>query len=323
MTSLLDVTGLTVDTPAGVRLVDGVDLTIAAGERVALVGESGSGKTVLARALMRLTPGLRVGGSIRLDGGELTALTNRQMAAVRGRRIAMVFQDPLDTLNPLMTIGSQIAEPLRMAGVSRRAASARAASLLSDLGVKDAAKRLGAYPHEFSGGMRQRVAIAIALIGEPDLLIADEPTTALDVRIQQQVLDLLDTVATERGLAVLLITHDLGVVAGLADRVAVMYAGRTIHTDDVEALFAASAHPYTAALLDAVPRLDRADQRLQPIPGTPPHPARRPSGCAFHPRCHYADETCTSIQPGPTPLPDGGTVCCHYPLVTLTKVAAE
>ncbi|MCW2525496.1 MAG: Oligopeptide transport ATP-binding protein AppD [Pseudonocardiales bacterium] len=322
MTNLLRVRHLTIDAPGPIRLVDGIDLDMAAGERVALVGESGSGKTVLARAIMRLTKGLRVEGSVSLDGEELTAFTDRQMTTVRGRRIGMVFQDPLGSLNPLMTIGAQIAEPLRMAGVSRRAAAAKAADLLGELGVTNASTRLAAYPHEFSGGMRQRVALAIALVGEPDLLIADEPTTALDVRTQQQVLDLLDRVATERNLAVLMITHDLGVVAGFADRVVVMYAGRTVHQDGVEALFAAPAHPYTAALLEAIPRLDHGDQRLQPIPGAPPHPAQRPTGCPFHPRCRYAQSDCQSVMPATTLLPDGGTVNCHHPLLSLSGVAS-
>lgn len=322
MNPLLHVDGLSIDAPGPVRLVDNVNLDVAAGERVALVGESGSGKTVLARSLMRLTPGLRVSGSVQLNGQELTTLADRAIASVRGRRIAMVFQDPLGSLNPLMTIGAQICEPLRVAGVSRRVATARAAELLGDLGVANAASRLRAYPHEFSGGMRQRVALAIALIGGPDLLIADEPTTALDVRIQQQVLDLLHRVATDRSLAVLMITHDLGVVAGFADRVVVMYAGRTVHQDAVDTLFAAPAHPYTAALLDAVPRLAHPDQRLAPIPGTPPHPAQRPPGCAFHPRCGYADPTCSAHVPGVTKLTSGGAVNCHHPVPAPSAVAS-
>ncbi len=323
MTKQLSIRDLTITTPAGARLIDGVNLDLSAGERLALVGESGSGKTVLARAIMRLTPELMVDGSIRFGADELTAMSDREMAAVRGRRIAMVFQDPLDCLNPLMTIGAQIAESIRVAGVRKQTAYARAVRLLTELGVSDADRRLGAYPHEFSGGMRQRVAIAIALINEPELLIADEPTTALDVRVQQQVLDLLDEVVTERGLGLLIITHDLGVVASLADRVAVMYSGRIAEVDVVDPLFAAPAHPYTSALLEAVPRLDVPDQVLQPIPGSPPAPARRPSGCAFHPRCGRATDMCATQIPDPTALPTGGVVSCHHPSTTTTTTTTS
>jgi peptide/nickel transport system ATP-binding protein len=315
--TLLSVRGLTIDagsSQATVRLVEGFDLDIAMGQRLALVGESGSGKTVVARSILRLTKGLRVSGSARFRSTELLTLSEREMRKVRGRQIAMVFQDPMDALNPLMTVGQQITEPLRMTGVTKRDAATRAAGVLSELGVVDAGRRLSAYPHEFSGGMRQRVALAIALVGDPALLIADEPTTALDVRVQEQVLDLLDQVAAERGLAVLMITHDLAAVAGFSDRVTVMYSGRKVHEDDVETLFARPAHPYTAALLAAVPRLDQ-DHRLEPIPGTPPHPAERPAGCPFHPRCQFATDHCTTTPPEGVALPNGGTVSCHHPLV--------
>ena len=303
------------DGPRGeVVLVNGFDLSVAAGERVALVGESGSGKTLVARSVMGLTGPLRVSGSVRFAGDELLGLAERAMQDLRGRRIGMVFQDPLGALNPLMTIGAQIAEPLRIAGVAKKPAMVRAADLLGELGVVDATARLSAYPHEFSGGMRQRVALAMALIGDPALIIADEPTTALDVRVQEQVLDLLDRVAAERGLAVLIITHDLGVVAGFAERVAVMYAGSKVHEDGVERLFRAPAHPYTAALLDTVPRMDLVGQHLLPIPGSPPHPTQRPSGCAFHPRCRSSVSQCASTAPGVTQLAAGGMVRCHRPL---------
>jgi oligopeptide/dipeptide ABC transporter ATP-binding protein len=300
-----------------VRLLDGFDLTVGAGERLALVGESGSGKSVAARAVLRLDRALRLSGSIRLDGEELLTRSEKQMRLVRGRRIGMVFQDPIGSLNPLMTIGAHVIEPMRGCGVPRREARTRAVQLLSELGVAKAAERMKAYPHEFSGGMRQRVVLAMALSCEPDLLIADEPTTALDVRVQEQVLRLLDDVSRERGLAVLLITHDLGIVAGFAQRVAVMYSGRKVHEDLVEPIFAVPAHPYTRGLLAAVPRIDAPTARLTAIPGTPPQPAARPAGCAFHPRCPRCAPECTAEVPPSRPTRGGGgTVRCHVPEVS-------
>ncbi|QYB02913.1 ABC transporter ATP-binding protein [Rhodococcus sp. USK10] len=313
-TALLQISGLTIDTEPGdtsVRLVDGVDLTVAAGERVALVGESGSGKSVTARALMRLDGSLTIGGSIRLGDTEILAQTERRLSTIRGSRIGMVFQDPMGALDPLQSIGAQVSEPLRQRGVRKKDALRRAAEVLSELGVARAHERLGAYPHEFSGGMRQRVVLAMALIGEPEILIADEPTTALDVRVQQQVLNLLDEVTRERGLGLLLITHDLGVVAGLADRVAVMYSGRIVEDRPVRALFADPLHPYTAGLLAAVPRLDVHLPRMTTIPGAPPSPALRPPGCPFHPRCPVAMERCASETPPATATADGGRRVCH------------
>ena len=312
---LLRIAGLSIDAGPSerpVRLVDGFDLDIRAGERVALVGESGSGKSVTARAVLRLDPGLRATGSVRLGGQELLTLPDKAMRAVRGARVGMVFQDPMGALNPLMTIGAQVMEPLRAAGVGRAQARRRAAELLGELGVADAAARMRSYPHEFSGGMRQRVVLAKALIRDPELLIADEPTTALDVRVQEQVLSLLDRVASDRSLAVLLITHDLGIVAGFAQRVAVMYSGRKVHQDDVAAVFTNAEHPYTAGLLAAVPRLDRPQLRLVAIPGAPPAPAGRPAGCAFHPRCPEATDICRSQPPPSLPRAGGGIVACHH-----------
>ena len=307
-TPLLAVERLTVDAES-VRLVDGVDLTLRAGERVALVGESGSGKSVTARALLRLDPGLRLGGAVRLTGTDLLTLPIKAMSAVRGRRIGMVFQDPMGALDPLQTIGDQVAEPLRVRGMRRREAQAAVRTLLDDLGVDRADERMRAYPHEFSGGMRQRVVLAMALVGEPELLIADEPTTALDVRVQKQVLRLLDTVCAERGLAVLLITHDLGVVAGFAERVVVMYAGRAVEERAIGPIYREPAHPYTAGLLGAVPRVDRLGERLEPIPGAPPSPSARPSGCAFHPRCPKAMDRCADEVPAWRPVPAGRAAC--------------
>ena len=256
-------------------------------------------------------PDSRSAARILFGGRDLTTLSEREMSKVRGRSISMVFQDPMGALDPLMTIGAQVAEPLRQAGMSRRVAAQRAQALLSELGVPDAARRMRAYPHEFSGGMRQRVVLAMALAGDPDVLLADEPTTALDVRAQEQVLTKLDQVARDRHLSVLLITHDLALAAGFVDRVVVMYSGRLIQTGPVDAIFAAPAHPYTEGLLQALPRIDRAESRLRGIDGIPPHPAARPAGCAFHPRCPKRMPQCATDIPEFVPTPDGGSVACH------------
>jgi peptide/nickel transport system ATP-binding protein len=299
---------------APVRIVDQVDLALYPGERVAMVGESGSGKSATARAILRLDTELTIGGRILLRGRDLVGLPEREMTKVRGGEIAMVFQNPMGALDPLMTIGAQVAEPLRRAGNSRSAAGERAKVLLSEMGVPDAGRRMRAYPHEFSGGMRQRVVLAMALAGEPAVLLADEPTTALDVRTQEQVLTMLDKVARDRHLSVLLITHDLATVAGFADRVVVMYAGRVVHTDPVDAVFAQPAHPYTRGLLDALPRIDQVVGRLRGIDGTAPHPSDRPPGCVFQPRCPHRMPRCVERQPAFVPTPNGGTVACYlYP----------
>jgi peptide/nickel transport system ATP-binding protein len=262
---LLDIRGLTVSYPAPegpVQVVRGVDLAVAAGERVALVGESGSGKSVTARSVLRLDPEARTGGRVLLEGNDVLEMAPREVRRVRGARAGLVFQDPLASLNPVKTVGWQITQPLRIRGVGRREARRRAVDLLGRLGVADPGRRFDDYPHQFSGGMRQRVVIAIAVIAEPRLLIADEPTTALDVRVQAQVLELLEGLARERGMAVLLITHDLGIVAGFAQRVAVMRHGLIVEEADVDRLYTAPSHPYTRSLLDAVPRVgDRPGRR--------------------------------------------------------------
>jgi oligopeptide/dipeptide ABC transporter ATP-binding protein len=310
---LLRAAGLTVDMVVGgevVTIVDGVDFEIGVGERVALVGESGSGKTVTAQALMRLNRRACISGRVEFEGVDLLSLSEREMQRYRGAVLGMVFQDAMSALDPLMTVGDQVAETLRIRGVPRAAARARALAVLDELGVPQAAQRLGAYPHEFSGGMRQRVVLAMALIGEPRLLIADEPTTALDVRVQEQVLDLLDDVSRRRKLAVMLITHDLGIVAGLAARVLVMYAGRIIENGPVEQIFERPAHPYTRGLLGAIPRVDRTQTRLVSIPGTPPMPIARPAGCAFHPRCGFVLPRCQGEIPHRIRVA-GGDVACH------------
>ncbi len=272
---VLDITGLRVTVPSAGRiddgsgdlvLVDQLDLRIAKGERIALVGESGSGKSMTAKAVLRLDPTVALSGSIRLAGTEVVTASERSMRRLRGQVASMVFQDPMTALNPVLTVGAQVAEPLIIRGISKRDAWRRAQDMLDRLGVADAAHRMRAYPHEFSGGMRQRVVLAAALITRPSLLIADEPTTALDVRVQEQVLDLIEQQSRELGLAVLLITHDLAIVAGLAQRVAVMHRGRLVEDRPVDELFAAPEAPYTRGLLASIPSLD-ADpaQRLRTV----------------------------------------------------------
>jgi peptide/nickel transport system ATP-binding protein len=246
-----------------IEVVHGIDLSIRPGERLAVVGESGSGKSVTARAVLRLDTDATVSGSIRLGSDELTTLPARRMREIRGARVGLIFQDPLTALNPVMRVGWQIMQPLVIRGTSRAEARRRGIDLLGRLGVRGAADRFDDYPHQFSGGMRQRVVIAIAIIAEPELLIADEPTTALDVRVQAQVLRLLDELARERGMAVMLITHDLGIVAGFAQRVVVMRNGRVVEEGDVDSIYAAPKAEYTRGLLGAVPRLDTdPDQEL-------------------------------------------------------------
>ncbi|NHI17706.1 ABC transporter ATP-binding protein [Microbacterium excoecariae] len=260
MSALLEITDLRVSYPTpdggGTEVVHGVSLAVETGRKVALVGESGSGKSVTARAVLQLDPDAQLEGSIRLAGRELVGASPRTVRGIRGSGAGLVFQDPLTSLNPVKRIGWQIMQPLLIRGVSRRVARQRGIDLLGRLGVADAAARFDDYPHEFSGGMRQRVVIAIAIIAEPELLIADEPTTALDVRVQAQVMELLHEVADERGIGVLLITHDLGVVAGFADEVVVMRHGEIVERGGVDALYAAPQHPYTRGLLAAIPRLD-------------------------------------------------------------------
>jgi oligopeptide/dipeptide ABC transporter ATP-binding protein len=309
--ALLDVCGLCVGY-GPVRIVDNVDLSIRPGKRYALVGESGAGKSATARALIRLDSRAEITGSVRFEGTDLLQLSERQMAGVRGSGIGVVLQDPLSALNPVMSIGAQATEPLRIRGVARDIADRKAIALLDELGVATARHRLGSYPHEFSGGLRQRVAIAMALIAEPKFLIADEPTTALDTQAQDKVLDALDAVARERGLAVLIITHDLGVVSGFADRVGIMYAGRKVEVGPTAAVLGRPFHPYTRALIGAVPRLGRTQIRLPSIAGEPPSPARRPPGCPFHPRCQSALPICREVAPVLKPTAAGDrAVSCH------------
>jgi oligopeptide/dipeptide ABC transporter ATP-binding protein len=284
------------------RAVDGVSFELAAGETLGIVGESGCGKTVMSLSILRLIPEppghILPGSFIEFEGRNLLTLPPRELRAVRGNRIAMVFQEPMTSLNPVLPIGSQVAEAaLVHQKLSRADARKRAIDLLRLVGIPDPETRVDDYPHQLSGGMRQRVMIAMALICHPQILIADEPTTALDVTIQAQILDLLGRLRRELNMAVLLITHDLGVVAGSADRVVVMYAGQVVETAATRALFATPRHPYTEGLLASIPRLDQPRERLRSIPGSVPPATAWPSGCRFHPRCPYAWDKCRTEEP--------------------------
>lgn len=290
-------------TKAGrVRAVDGVSFAVRPGEKLGIVGESGCGKSVTALSIMRLVaqpPGEYAGGSIMFDGQDLLELSEREMRQVRGGQIGMIFQDPMTCLNPTITVSKQIAEGLRIhLKVSSNQAHQRAVSLLEQVGIPDAAARANSYPHQFSGGMRQRVMIAIALACNPKLLIADEPTTALDVTVQAQILELINGVCKDFGTAVVLITHDLGVVAGMTDRVVVMYAGKVVETAPTEELFANPRHPYTLGLLASIPRLDeQRTSELKTIEGAPPNMLNPPPGCPFMPRCFFARSICRTMPP--------------------------
>jgi oligopeptide transport system ATP-binding protein len=303
VTSLLSVKGLRVrlPTPAGlVTIVDGVDYEVAPGQVFGIAGESGSGKTISVMALLGLLPqGAVVEGSAIFDGSDLLRLGHRSMRDVRGRDIAMVFQDPLTSLHPMMTIGRQLTEHLRVhLGLSRSESNERAIDLLGEVRIPDPAGTLHAFPHQFSGGMRQRIAIAIALACRPRILIADEPTTALDVTVQAGVLRLLDRLRERSGLSVIMITHDLGVMSSIADWLTVMYAGRIAESGPTSEVLARPRHPYTAGLLAALPHPEAAeDAPLISITGSPPSPQGRPPGCAFQPRCQYAVASCATEVP--------------------------
>jgi len=290
------------------RAVDGVSFELAAGETLGIVGESGCGKTVMSLSILRLIPEppghILPGSFIEFEGRNLLTLPPRELRAVRGNRIAMVFQEPMTSLNPVLPVGAQVAEAaLVHQKLSRADARTRTIDLLRLVGIPDPETRVDDYPHQLSGGMRQRVMIAMALICHPQILIADEPTTALDVTIQAQILDLLGRLRRELNMAVLLITHDLGVVAGSADRVVVMYAGQVVETAATRTLFATPRHPYTEGLLASIPRLDQPRERLRSIPGSVPPATAWPTGCRFHPRCPYAWDKCRSEEP---PLLDTG-----------------
>ncbi len=300
--ALLKVSGLQTHffTEEGVvKAVDGVDFEVQRGQILGIVGESGCGKSITSLSIMRLVAapaGRIVGGQILFQGKNLLSLSEREMREIRGNRISLISQDPMTSLNPVLTIGDQIMEAILLhQKVDRRTARQKTVELLEAVGIPAAASRVDNYPHEFSGGMRQRVIIAMALACEPELLIADEPTTALDVTIQAQILDLMRDIRTKRGAAVVLITHDLGVVAEMCDMVAVMYAGKVVEYTDVHTLFRNPKHPYTQGLLNSIPRMGQKVERLEPIEGQPPSLSRLPEGCSFAPRCKHAMPRCREV----------------------------
>nr|BFD82886.1 ABC transporter ATP-binding protein [Streptomyces sp. Xyl84] len=316
---LLEVRGLHVEfrTRDGVaHAVNGVTYEVDAGQTLAVLGESGSGKSVTAQAVMGILdmpPGRITGGEVLFRGRDLLKLPEDERRRIRGAGIAMIFQDALSALNPVLTVGDQLGEMFTVhRGMSRRDARARAVELMDRVRIPAAAQRVRDYPHQFSGGMRQRIMIAMALALEPDLIIADEPTTALDVTVQAQVMDLLAELQREYDMGLVLITHDLGVVADVADRIAVMYAGRIVETAPVHDLYKAPAHPYTKGLLDSIPRLDHKGRELYAIKGLPPNLTRIPSGCAFHPRCPMARDVCRTDVPPLYRVDEQRGSACHF-----------
>ncbi|MBM0226737.1 MULTISPECIES: ABC transporter ATP-binding protein [Micromonospora] len=320
--SLLEVEHLRVEfatEDGAVIAVKDVSFTLEAGEILALVGESGCGKSVTAMSIPRLLSGddLTLGGSVRLNGVDLAALSERQMQEIRGKEISVVFQEPMTSLNPAYTVGHQIGEVLRRhEGLSRRQATARAIDLLELVGIPDPRRRVQSFPHQLSGGMRQRVMIAIAVACQPKVLLADEPTTALDVTVQAGVLDVIQNLRDSLGTAVILITHDLGVVADVADRVVVMYSGRRVEQAPVQAIFSRPQHPYTVGLLGALPAravTQGGRRRLTEIPGMVPPPTSDPDECQFHSRCPRATSACTLERPPLGEVADGHLVACYHP----------
>ncbi|MEW2223363.1 ABC transporter ATP-binding protein [Streptomyces sp. NPDC006990] len=317
--TLLEVRDLHVDfqTRDGVvKAVNGVNYSVEAGETLAVLGESGSGKSVTAQAVMGILdmpPGRIPKGEILFHGENMLTMSKEERRKIRGARIAMIFQDALSSLNPVLTVGYQLAEMFRVhQGLGRKEAKARSIELMERVKIPAAKARVNDYPHQFSGGMRQRIMIAMALALEPDLIIADEPTTALDVTVQAQVMGLLADLQREYNMGLILITHDLGVVADVADKIAVMYAGRIVETAPVKELYRAPAHPYTKGLLDSIPRLDRKGQELYAIQGLPPNMAKVPEGCAFHPRCPAARDICRTELPPLAEVDDARGSACHF-----------
>lgn len=322
---ILKITGLRTHFFTGakpVKAVDGVNLAVNKGETLGIVGESGSGKSVTSMSIMRLIPnppGKIVSGEILFEGKNLLELSNEEMRQIRGNEIAMIFQDPMTALNPSFTVGNQIAEAVKLhQNLERKAAWSRAVEMLDLVGIPEPEERANQYPHEFSGGMRQRAMIAMALSCNPKLLIADEPTTALDVTVQAQILQLMKKLQTELNTAIIMITHDLGVVAETCDYVAVMYAGKCIEYTDVYTLFEKPLHPYTLGLLDSQPKLDRKEKgKLTPIKGNPPDLGNLGPGCSFTERCPYAEEKCIKTEPILNEIYEGHKVACHFAGVML------
>ncbi len=298
------------------KAVNGVDYGVDEGETLAVLGESGSGKSVTAQAIMGILdipPGKITGGEIVFQGQDLLKLKEDERRRVRGAQMAMIFQDALSSLNPVLSVGDQLGEMFVVhRGMSRKDARAKAVELMDRVRIPAAAQRVGDYPHQFSGGMRQRIMIAMALALEPDLIIADEPTTALDVTVQAQVMDLLAELQREFNMGLILITHDLGVVADVADQIAVMYAGRIVETSPVHDIYKKPAHPYTKGLLQSIPRLDQKGQELYAIKGLPPNLTRIPSGCAFNPRCPMAQDICRTDVPALHPVGPARGSACHF-----------
>lgn len=320
MSRLLEVSDLAVAF-GDVRAVRGVSFTVEAGESLAIVGESGSGKSLSSLAVLGLLPPQAqvAAGDIRWDGRDLLACGDEELRQLRGEELAIIFQDPLSALNPSLTVGYQIGEMFRRRrGLSREEARNRAVEAMAEVGIPDAAARAGNYPHEFSGGMRQRVMIAMALALEPRLLIADEPTTALDVTVQAQILRLLRQ-RQEAGLAMIIISHDLGVVARTAQSIVVMYAGRAVESGTVADLYSAPAHPYTRGLMAASPSARDAGRTVRPIDGYPPDITSPPSGCAFHPRCPFAQERCRTDEPELRTVAPGRKSACHFAEEVLSR----
>jgi oligopeptide/dipeptide ABC transporter ATP-binding protein len=320
---ILEINNLSIDfrTKDGAerKVLENFNLRLYEGQRIAVVGESGSGKTVMASSILRLLPEAHSSGEILFKGENLMVATSRRVSEIRGAEIGMTFQDPLSSLNPIMTIGDQVSEVLRIRGVSKKEASDRTVVLLQELGIEDASNRLNSYPYEFSGGMRQRVLLAMSVIASPSILIADEPTTALDVRVQAQVMATINQFTSKRNLATIFISHDLSVVAGFADYVVVMYAGRVVEEGPVDEIFYRPAHPYTRGLLDSIPSIDQSsEKRLNSIPGVTPEPGQRSSGCVFRDRCDSAQETCSAKAPELLTTGEKHLVRCHFPLLPLS-----